>query len=87
MTLPMPEILFEDNHVIAVAKPAGCLSTHFQGREETVDRSIKHYLKEKYRKPGNVVALEATWHCMKPVTKEMVLLVPSEKVRGIPADP
>src|SRR5437868_15424416 len=54
MTLPMPEILFEDNHVIAVAKPAGCLSTHFQGREETLDRSIKHYLKEKHRKPGNV---------------------------------
>ncbi len=50
----MPEILFEDNHVIAVAKPAGCPSTHFQGKEETLDRTIKHYLKEKYRKPGNV---------------------------------
>src|SRR5262245_10053149 len=54
MTLPLPEILYEDNHCIAVAKPAGCLSTHFQGKEETVDRAVKQYLKEKHRKPGNV---------------------------------
>src|SRR6202795_2010178 len=54
MTLPLPEILYEDNHCIAVAKPSGCLSTHFQGQEETLDRSVKNYLKEKYGKPGNV---------------------------------
>src|SRR5947209_18285627 len=54
MLLPLPEILYEDNHCLAVAKPSACLSTHFEGREETVDRSVKHYLKEKYGKPGNV---------------------------------
>jgi 23S rRNA pseudouridine1911/1915/1917 synthase len=54
MFLPLPEILFEDNHCIAIAKPTGCLSTHYEGKEETLDRSVKHYLKEKYRKPGNV---------------------------------
>ena len=54
MTLPLPEILYEDNHCIAVDKPAGCLSTHFQGKEETLDRSVKQYLKEKFQKPGNV---------------------------------
>lgn len=54
MPLPLPEILYEDNHCLAVVKPPGCLTTHFQGREETIDRAIKHYLKEKYRKPGNV---------------------------------
>src|SRR5438105_7169261 len=54
MTLPLPEIRYENNPCIAVAKPSGCLSTHFQGKEETVDRSVKHYLKEKYGKPGNV---------------------------------
>jgi 23S rRNA pseudouridine1911/1915/1917 synthase len=47
-------ILYEDNHCLAVAKPSGCLSTHFEGREETLDRAVKRYLKEKYRKPGNV---------------------------------
>src|SRR5438445_12844403 len=52
---PAPlEILYEDNHCLAVAKPAGALTTHYQGREETVDRLIKAYLKEKYKKPGNV---------------------------------
>ena len=52
---PAPlEILYEDNHCLAVAKPAGALTTHYQGREETVDRQIKAYLKEKYKKPGNV---------------------------------
>src|SRR5213078_4487369 len=36
------------------AKPAGRVSTHFQGRDETLDRDVKAYLKSKYRKPGNV---------------------------------
>ncbi len=53
--MPPPlEILYEDNHCLAVAKPGGVLSTHFQGREETLDRQVKAYLKEKYHKPGNV---------------------------------
>src|SRR5205823_10499805 len=50
----LPEILYEDNHCLAIAKPTGALSTHFQGGEETLDRAVKRYLKEKYRKPGNV---------------------------------
>jgi 23S rRNA pseudouridine1911/1915/1917 synthase len=47
-------ILYEDNHCLAVAKPAGWPSTHFAGRVETVDRAVKRYLKDKYNKPGNV---------------------------------
>jgi 23S rRNA pseudouridine1911/1915/1917 synthase len=54
MALPPLEILYEDNHCVAVAKPAGVVSTHFQGTEETLDRQVKAYLKEKYQKPGNV---------------------------------
>src|SRR5437016_5658139 len=42
------EILFEDNHLIAVAKPAGVLSTHFDGTHETLDRAVKAYLKIKH---------------------------------------
>ena len=48
------DILYEDNHCLALNKPAGWPTTHFDGREETVDRLAKAYLKEKYRKPGNV---------------------------------
>ena len=54
MDFPPLDILYEDNHCLAVFKPSGCLSTHFQGKEETIDRAVKHYLKEKYHKPGNV---------------------------------
>ncbi len=51
---PFFEILYEDNHCLAVVKPSGVVSAHFQGEEETLDRAVKAYLKEKYRKPGNV---------------------------------
>jgi 23S rRNA pseudouridine1911/1915/1917 synthase len=54
VSLPPLEVLFEDNHCLAVAKPAGWPSTHYQGKDETLDRQVKHYLKEKYQKPGNV---------------------------------
>src|SRR5580704_16180514 len=48
------DILHEDNHCIAVNKPCGWPSAHFGGHEETVDRLVKSYLKEKYQKPGKV---------------------------------
>lgn len=54
MPAPPLEILFEDNHCLAIAKPSGWASTHFQGRAETLDRVVKQYLKEKHQKPGNV---------------------------------
>lgn len=54
MELPPLEILFEDNHCLAIAKPAGALTTGYDGGEETLDRQVKQYLKEKHQKPGNV---------------------------------
>ena len=54
MTEPPFEILYEDNHCLAVAKPAGWVSAHYQGGPETIDHVLKRYLKEKYHKPGNV---------------------------------
>jgi 23S rRNA pseudouridine1911/1915/1917 synthase len=51
---PPLEILYEDNHCIAVVKPSGLLCTHYQGKDETLDRAVKAYLKEKHQKPGNV---------------------------------
>jgi 23S rRNA pseudouridine1911/1915/1917 synthase len=48
------DILYEDNHCLALNKPAGWPTTHFTGKDETVDRLVKAYLKEKYHKPGNV---------------------------------
>src|SRR3982750_984721 len=54
MTATPLDILYEDNHCLAIAKPSGAVSAHFQGREETLDRAVKEYLKEKYHKPGKV---------------------------------
>jgi 23S rRNA pseudouridine1911/1915/1917 synthase len=54
VSLPQLDILYEDNHCLAIAKPSGSVSAHFTGREETLDRLVKAYLKERYHKPGNV---------------------------------
>lgn len=51
---PSIDILYEDNHCLAVWKPPGVVTTHFDGTEETLDRQVKQYLKTKYTKPGNV---------------------------------
>jgi 23S rRNA pseudouridine1911/1915/1917 synthase len=52
-TAPL-EVLYEDNHCLAIAKPSGMTCAHFQGHEETLDRHVKEYLKDKYKKPGKV---------------------------------
>ena len=54
MVPPTLDILYEDNHCLAIFKPAGVPSAHYQGTEQTLDRLAKQYLKEKYGKPGNV---------------------------------
>ena len=47
-------ILFEDNHLLAIDKPAGLPTMGApRGRDSAVDLA-KAYLKRKYHKPGNV---------------------------------
>jgi 23S rRNA pseudouridine1911/1915/1917 synthase len=59
----MIKVLYEDNHIIAVVKPAGVLtqpSLHrasagtAQGQDYSLMDMVKDYLKEKYHKPGQV---------------------------------
>ena len=47
-------ILYEDNHIIVVVKPAGILSQSDITKDIDILTTIKNYLKEKYQKPGNV---------------------------------
>jgi 23S rRNA pseudouridine1911/1915/1917 synthase len=47
-------VLYEDNHVIAVVKPAGILSQGDVTGEINMLDEVKKYIKEKYHKPGNV---------------------------------
>jgi len=51
MDLP---VLYEDNHLIAVVKPAGLLTQGDITGDISLIDEVKSYLKEKYRKPGNV---------------------------------
>jgi 23S rRNA pseudouridine1911/1915/1917 synthase len=48
------QVLYEDNHLIAVFKPAGILVQGDISNEECLMDQVKEYLKEKYHKPGNV---------------------------------
>jgi 23S rRNA pseudouridine1911/1915/1917 synthase len=48
------KVLYEDNHIIAVLKPAGVLTQGDGSGEKPLMDMVKDYLKEKYNKPGNV---------------------------------
>lgn len=48
------EILYEDNHLLAVNKPSGVLVQGDETGDEPLVDSLKQYIKEKYNKPGAV---------------------------------
>ncbi|MFA5173100.1 MAG: RNA pseudouridine synthase [Candidatus Paceibacterota bacterium] len=48
------KVLYEDNHIIAVFKQAGLPSEPNRPGELSLFSEVKKYLKEKYKKPGNV---------------------------------
>ena len=48
------EILYEDNHIIVVYKPANILSQGDATGDKDMLTLLKEYIKEKYNKPGNV---------------------------------
>ena len=48
------DILFEDNHLLVVAKPAGIATMGLPEGEETLLTVAKDYVKQRYDKPGNV---------------------------------
>lgn len=48
------DILFEDNHFIAVNKSSSDLVQGDKTGDKSLDTSLKEYLKQKYNKPGNV---------------------------------
>src|SRR5262245_44306871 len=47
-------ILFEDNHCLAVVKPAPLLTQGVGPGVPSLEAMVKAYLKERYHKPGNV---------------------------------
>jgi len=50
----MPEILFEDNHIIAVNKKSGQIVQGDKTGDVPLSEIVKQYIKVKYNKPGDV---------------------------------
>lgn len=48
------EIVFEDNHIIAINKKPGDIVQGDKTGDKPLSEKVKHYLKTKYNKPGNV---------------------------------
>ena len=48
------KVLYEDNHIIVVLKPANVLSQEDSTKDLNMLNMVKAYIKEKYSKPGNV---------------------------------
>jgi len=52
--MPPLEVLYEDNHLLVVNKPAGLATQGVAEGTASVLTQAKAYLKKKYRRPGNV---------------------------------
>ena len=50
----MIKVLYEDNHLLVVFKPANVLVQADNTNDEDMLTMLKSYIKEKYNKPGNV---------------------------------
>lgn len=61
------EVVYEDNHIIAVNKTCREIVQGDKTGDTPLSDVVKHYLKEKYNKPGNVFA-GVTHRLDRPVT-------------------
>jgi 23S rRNA pseudouridine1911/1915/1917 synthase len=50
----IPDIIFEDNHLIAISKKAGDLSQPDSSGKESLPEILINFIKERDHKPGNV---------------------------------
>lgn len=71
-TKPPIPIIFEDNHLLVIDKPAGVLSQEDKTGKPDVLTLCKKYLKKKYNKPGDVF-LGLVHRLDQPVSGVMVL--------------
>jgi 23S rRNA pseudouridine1911/1915/1917 synthase len=74
------EILLEDNHCLAVNKPAGLLSQGDESGEPSLVDRVTAYLKSRYAKPGNVYV--GLLHRLDRPASGIVLLAKTSKAAG-----
>lgn len=75
-------VLYEDNHCLAVAKPAGLLTMGFPGAPRTLIDLARDYVKRRYRKPGNVF-LGVVQRLDKPVSGVVLFARTSKAARRL----
>lgn len=54
MQLPSLSVLYEDNHLLVVNKPAGIVTMGVADDRPSMLAAAKQYIKQRYQKPGNV---------------------------------
>ena len=81
MKLTAP-IIFEDNHLLVVNKPAGILVQSDRTGDESLLEMMKDYIKIKYNKPGNVF-LGLPHRLDRPVSGVVVLAKTSKALERI----
>ena len=65
------EIIYEDNHLIAINKPNGILVHADDTKDINLEEVLREYLKEKYQKPGNVF-LQSCHRLDRPVSGALI---------------
>jgi 23S rRNA pseudouridine1911/1915/1917 synthase len=82
MNSPALEILYEDNHLLVVNKPAGLATMGTPAGNPSLLEIAREYIKRRYRKPGNVY-LGVVSRLDAPVTGVVVLARTSKAARRL----
>lgn len=75
-------VIYEDNHLLAVLKPAGLATMGLPEGKPTLLTLAKRYVKDRYRKPGNVY-LGVVSRLDAPVTGVVLLARTSKAARRL----
>ena len=65
------EIIYEDNHLIAINKPNGILVHTDDTGDQSLEEILREYIREKYKKPGNVF-LQSCHRLDRPVSGALI---------------
>src|SRR3954471_18215962 len=76
----MLDVLYEDNHCLAVNKPAGLLTQGDATGDPSLIEAVRADLKERYHKPGNVFV--GLVHRLDRPTSGVVLFARTSKAAG-----
>lgn len=82
------EIIYEDNHLIAINKPNGLLVHTDETGDTSLEQILKEYIKDKYQKPGNVF-LQSCHRLDRPVSGALIFAKTSkgkDRMRQLFAD-